>query len=82
MRLKQSCSLEKRVKQNSKRYLTVKQLVQARSAAGRWPDTEPAVRALIFHAKTSGLDKHIRRIRGRVLIDDIGLDEWIERGGA
>lgn len=46
-----------------------------------WP-TVAALRWLVFHAKTNGLDSAIRRVGRRVLIDEAAFFEWVDRHGA
>ena len=48
---------------------------------GEWP-TIAAMRWLVFKAKENGLDKHIRRIGRKVLIDENGFWEWIDKKGS
>jgi hypothetical protein len=52
---------------------TVAQLVEELPAFD-----EPALRRLIFHAESNGLDGSIVRIGKRVYIDLDGFNEWIE----
>ena len=54
-------------------YITVKQLSSENPAF-----TEGGVRCLIFHSKTNGFDRCIRRIGRRVLISRSALFNWIE----
>jgi hypothetical protein len=39
--------------------------------------TESAVRALIYRAKTNGLDKHLYHLGRRVFIDLRGFEKWV-----
>lgn len=53
-----------------------------------WPQRHPwppigGLRHLIFHAKTNGFERVIRRIGRRVLIDETAFFEWVDaQGGA
>jgi len=42
-----------------------------------WPPPG-GLRYLIFHAKSNGFDKVIRRVGRRVLIDEQAFFEWVE----
>ena len=49
----------------------------------KWNDYHPwppigGLRHLIFHEKSNGFDKVVRRIGRRVLIDEKAFFEWIE----
>lgn len=46
----------------------------------QWPP-QGGLRHLIFHAKTNGFDRVIRRAGRRVLIDEQAFFEWIESQG-
>ena len=48
----------------------------------QWP-TQSGLRYWIFHSRTNGFDKVIRRIGRRVLIDEAAFFEWInaQQGG-
>ncbi len=46
-----------------------------------WPP-QGGLRHLIFHAKTNGFNKVIRRAGRRVLIDEKAFFEWIEASNA
>ena len=41
-----------------------------------WP-SEAGLRHLIFHAKTNGFDKVVRRVGRRVLIDEVAFFNWV-----
>jgi len=41
-----------------------------------------AMRWMVWKAKENGLDKHIRRIGRKVLIDENGFWEWIDKKGS
>jgi hypothetical protein len=41
-----------------------------------------AMRWMIWKARENGLDKHIRRIGRKVLIDENGFWEWIDKKGS
>jgi len=43
----------------------------------QWP-TQSGLRNLIFHAKTNGFNKVIRRIGRRVLIDEAAFFSWVQ----
>lgn len=45
-----------------------------------WPPIG-GLRHLIFHAKTNGFDKVIRRVGRRVLIDEQAFFAWVNRQG-
>ena len=42
----------------------------------QWP-TQSGLRYWIFHAKTNGFDKVLRRVGRRVLIDEAAFFEWV-----
>ncbi len=42
-----------------------------------WPSIS-GLRYLVFHAKTNGFDRVIRRAGGRVLINEDAFFEWVE----
>ncbi len=51
-----------------------------------WVETHPwppagGLRHLIFHAKTNGFDRVIRRVGRRVLIDEAAFYQWVEAQG-
>lgn len=43
-----------------------------------WPP-QGGIRHLIFHAKTNGFDRVIRRVGRRILIDEAAFFEWVEK---
>lgn len=43
----------------------------------QWPP-EGGMRHLIFHAKTNGFDRVIRRVGRRVLIDESAFFQWVD----
>lgn len=53
--------------------LTVRQFANRHNAF-----TEAGLRYLIFNASTNGMEKCLRRIGRRVLIDETQFFEWIE----
>ena len=65
------------VEQKEKRFVTLDQFC----AEGTWP-TLGALRKLVFNAEKSGLDKHLRRVGGRVLLDANGFWEWVDGQGS
>jgi len=40
--------------------------------------SQGSLRWLIFNADTNGFSKVIRRVGGRVLLDELAFSEWIE----
>ncbi|MBK9586519.1 MAG: hypothetical protein KA176_01270 [Alphaproteobacteria bacterium] len=59
-------------------YLTVKQVAQKHPAF-----SEASIRFHIFHEKTNGLARAIRRVGRKILINEAQFLEWIEsQGGA
>lgn len=57
-------------------FLTVKQTAEKFPAF-----TESSIRYHLFHRKTNGLTKHIRKIGRKVLIDEVGFQSWINASG-
>ena len=43
--------------------------------------TEHAVRHYVRNAKTNGLNRYIRRLGSKILIDENGFRAWIDRQG-
>jgi len=43
-----------------------------------WPP-QGGLRHLIFHAKTNGFDRVIRRVGRRILIDEAAFFEWVDQ---
>ncbi len=61
-----------------RRVLTVSEWVESHP----WPPIG-GLRHLIFHAKSNGFERVIRRIGRRVLIDEMAFFEWVDaQGGA
>lgn len=60
-------------------YLTVKQVAQKYPAF-----SEASIRFHIFHEKTNGLTRAIRRVGRKILINEPQFLEWVEshKGGA
>lgn len=59
------------------KWMSVKQLVEARSKKGLWPYTEGSIRKLIYQAEENGFARCISRVGGRVLIDANTVDNWV-----
>ena len=64
--------MENNSSQTLRRYIPVPKWNQNHE----WP-TVGALRWMIFHAKTNGLDTAIRRVGRRVLIDEEAFFEWV-----
>lgn len=61
----------------TKSWKTVKQFVEKHKFF-----TEPSLRYFLFHRKVNGLDKYVRQIGNKILLDEYGItNEWIERNG-
>ena len=45
-----------------------------------WPPIG-GLRHLVFHERTNGFDAVVRRIGGRVLIDEIAFFTWVDQQG-
>ena len=51
----------------------------------KWPHPWPpagGIRHLIFHSKTNGFDKVIKRVGRTVLIDEAAFFRWVEQNNA
>lgn len=49
-----------------------------------WPKNHPwpplgGLRHLVFHAKTNGFDRVVKRVSKRVLIDEQAFFEWVNK---
>ena len=52
-----------------------------------WPKHHPwpplgGLRHLVFHSKTNGFAKVVRRVAKRVLIDEAAFFQWVEQNNA
>lgn len=56
---------------------TVKQVAAQRAALGQWPDTEQAIRRLIFNNPQDFNTRCTRKIGRRVLVNNSELDAWL-----
>jgi len=63
----------------TKKFMPLTHFVEKQN--GGWP-TIAAMRWMVWKAKENGLDKHIRRIGRKVLIDENGFWEWIDKKGS
>ena len=57
---------------NTPTLLTIRQFVQRHQAF-----TQGGLRYLIFNADTNGMNRCLRRIGRRVLIDEVAFFEWV-----
>jgi hypothetical protein len=64
--------------ENAKKYLTVKQFVEAN--AGGWPASESAIRAIILDASwgKNNFQSAFKRVNRRVLVDPIEFWKCVE----
>jgi hypothetical protein len=46
-----------------------------------WPPLG-GLRHLVFHSKTNGFDQVIKRVSGRILIDEVAFFNWIEENNS
>jgi hypothetical protein len=56
---------------------TVKQVATQRVEQGQWPDTEQALRRLIFNNPQGFNERCTRRVGRRVLVNNVELDAWL-----
>jgi len=58
---------------HQKMYLTIRQAVEL----GYWP-SESGLRWIVFRSQSNGFDKVIRRIGGRILLNQDALKKWVD----
>lgn len=57
---------------------TVKQVAAKRLDLGQWPDTEQAIRRLIFNNPHDFNARCTRKVGRRVLVNNAELDAWLD----
>lgn len=74
--------MEEEIKlKSSKRWLTFRQLAEENKIQNRWPDSEPAIRALFAASERKGLSSAFRKIGRRCLVAPEELFRIIEEKG-